>query len=386
MMKIRLTVLPFIAVLLLFACSKSNKNAAPAPATGVPEVATDTVITVTMRTADISGTILNTANGSVTECGFVVSESANPALGSAMVYPVGTKSGSFSRTVDQLAAGTSYHVRAYAKNDNGVSYGRDIHFVTSFGDAVVTKMPAEINGISAKLYGQTKGYDPALGFIMEKGFVWSTAPGPLLGSSESVASDVSSATLNAYASGLEPATTYYMRAYAKHYFGMSYGEEISFKTAGYTGPSGGIVVLDKGNNTGGWRYLEAAPEDITYGGTNLFIWGCAGSTVGGTSYDLGAGPDNTARILLSGCGGTSGAAKRCDTYVFNGKSDWFLPAAAECSSMLATLNAIGEPLGTIYWSSSESDAYRAAVRTPILSGLVSMMKGELARVRAVRRY
>jgi hypothetical protein len=30
---------------------------------------------------------------------------------------------------------------------------------------------------------------------------------------------------------------------------------------GDTGPAGGFVFYDKGNNSGGWRYLEAAPED-----------------------------------------------------------------------------------------------------------------------------
>jgi TolB-like protein len=31
---------------------------------------------------------------------------------------------------------------------------------------------------------------------------------------------------------------------------------------GDTGPAGGLIFYDKGNNTGGWRYLEAAPRDL----------------------------------------------------------------------------------------------------------------------------
>jgi transcriptional regulator with XRE-family HTH domain len=31
---------------------------------------------------------------------------------------------------------------------------------------------------------------------------------------------------------------------------------------GDTGPAGGLIFYDKGNNIGGWRYLEAAPADL----------------------------------------------------------------------------------------------------------------------------
>ena len=49
---------------------------------------------------------------------------------------------------------------------------------------------------------------------------------------------------------------------------------------GDTGPAGGIVFYDKGNNSGGWRYLEAAPEDSEKGN-----WGS--NSVDGTKADIG---------------------------------------------------------------------------------------------------
>jgi hypothetical protein len=64
---------------------------------------------------------------------------------------------------------------------------------------------------------------------------------------------------------------------------------------GDTGPAGGIVFYDKGNNAGGWRYLEAAPASTEWTGVQWAADG--GSKVGGTKNGIGDGKKNTQAIV-----------------------------------------------------------------------------------------
>src|SRR5690606_33058346 len=120
---------------------------------------------------------------------------------------------------------------------------------------------------------------------------------------------------------------------------------------------------------GGWRYLEAAPEDAAIGGTFLFTWGCGTlAPLGGTSDNIGAGLDNTLHMLAAGCTGSGSAATCADSYVYGGITDWFLPSSAEGFHMVRTLNAVTSLVSTFYWTSSEAGQYNASITTLSASG------------------
>jgi hypothetical protein len=117
---------------------------------------------------------------------------------------------------------------------------------------------------------------------------------------------------------------------------------------GDTGPAGGIIFYDKGNDEDGWRYLEAAPKDIGTGSP----WDANERTVKDTKIDVGAGKANTealiqARIMVSAL---------IRQYSQGGYNDWFLPSKDELDLMHYNLKLMG--LGGFsdnwYWSSSES--------------------------------
>ena len=131
---------------------------------------------------------------------------------------------------------------------------------------------------------------------------------------------------------------------------------------GDRGPASGIVFYDKGNNTGGWRYLEAAPVDL-----QLAQWGLYGEDIRGTETGIGSGKRNTELIIaaLNRKGETGRAAQLCKAYTLNGYSDWFLPSKDELDLMYKNLASKG--LGSFqtgedrttwthtYWSSSKND-------------------------------
>jgi len=58
---------------------------------------------------------------------------------------------------------------------------------------------------------------------------------------------------------------------------------------GDTGPAGGLIFYDKGNNSSGWRYLEAGPVDIEFIG----IWSVRHTGVENTQATIGTGKRNT---------------------------------------------------------------------------------------------
>ncbi len=83
----------------------------------------------------------------ITERGFVYSTSPNPDIDDDKVV-VGSGLGVFSTSVSTLLASTTYHVRAYAINFTGTSYGLDKSFTTDEGAPApptnVTATPSSI--------------------------------------------------------------------------------------------------------------------------------------------------------------------------------------------------------------------------------------------------
>ena len=122
---------------------------------------------------------------------------------------------------------------------------------------------------------------------------------------------------------------------------------------GSTGPAGGIIFYDKGDNSDGWRYLEAAPVETEF---RNIEWG-RGINVPGTSKIIGSGKHNTELIVerLIKTKKTRQAAQLCDALNFGGFDDWFLPSRDELDLMYKNLRV--KDLGGFrhtYWSSSQN--------------------------------
>ena len=122
---------------------------------------------------------------------------------------------------------------------------------------------------------------------------------------------------------------------------------------GERGPAGGFIFYDKGNNSDGWRYLEAAPAS----GEFIAQWSEVYLNLSSTQKNIGSGKTNTEIIFAAKQYEFDKAAQRCDELELNGYNDWFLPSFAELYQMYNQLRRkrIGDFKDEIYWSSSQGE-------------------------------
>lgn len=98
-----------------------------------PFVVTTAVPTnVTSTGVTLGGNVVSDGGSSILSKGVVLSLQSNPTIDDANDLPLemGTGMGSFSDSYTGFTAGTTYHVRAYAQNANGVAYGENRTFTT----------------------------------------------------------------------------------------------------------------------------------------------------------------------------------------------------------------------------------------------------------------
>jgi len=178
------------------------------------------------------GNILNLGNvDEIDDYGHVWSIDANPTLADSKISLGKTSStGAFNSTITGLQPNRTYHVRAYATNRIGTSYGDDVVFSTVPGKLVVRTSPAtDITYNSASCGGEITDYGG--NDVAECGICWDTSSSPMVSANTSVAkspADKFTFTL----SGLSPTTTYYVRAYARTVSGsVCYGQEVTFTTS-----------------------------------------------------------------------------------------------------------------------------------------------------------
>jgi len=158
---------------------------------------------------------------------------------------------------------------------------------------------------------------------------------------------------------------------------------------GNTGPAGGIIFYDKGNDADGWRFLEAAPASTEF---SSIQWGeSISDNIAGTALGIGTGRRNTELIVtrLGELGETGRAAQLCAGLNFGGFSDWFLPSRDELNLMYTNLRQRGlGGFGTgSYWSSSQVNTnYAWLQRFGDGSQFSNQFKRNTLTVRAVRAF
>ena len=95
----------------------------------LPTVTTSTPAIVYSRLAIAGGNVTSDGGGTVSTRGVCWSTSINPSTSDSKIAH-GTGMGAWTDYIPNLTANTTYHVRSYATNATGTSYGADLTFTT----------------------------------------------------------------------------------------------------------------------------------------------------------------------------------------------------------------------------------------------------------------
>lgn len=196
-----------------------------------PQVETGSVSNIKVHQAQAAGNIVKLGNEQgITQYGHVWGTTANPTVANGKTELGATKSaGAYTSTLTGLTPGQTYHVRAYATNSLGTSYGQDVSF-TTIPDAVslTTVAATDITHNEATLGGSIS--DTGGNEITERGVCYATTANPTLSGSHKAANQAS----NRYTvriNGLQPLTQYHARAYVSTKAGETYyGNDVTFQT------------------------------------------------------------------------------------------------------------------------------------------------------------
>ena len=241
----------------------------------VPVVVTVTtyeVTDITINSAVCGGEVAMEGEAVIVARGVCYGTNANPTVADTYTTD-GSGVGTYASQITGLTHNTTYYVRAYATDEEGVtSYGEEKTFVTleMLLPTVTTSEVTSITMVSAVSGGEVTFDGNAA--VTSRGVCWSTNQNPTIEDSKTTDGEgVGAFTSNI--TELSQNTTYYVRAYAVNEMGVAYGEEVSFSTTSTEGTTNGHDWVDLGLPSGlKWATCNVgatAPEQ--YG--DYYSWG-----------------------------------------------------------------------------------------------------------------
>jgi hypothetical protein len=176
-----------------------------------------------------------------------------------------------------------------------------------------------------------------LGKITERGVCWSKQPNPTIDNNKTDDGG-GEGSFTSRITNLEPNTTYFIRAYAGNAKRVSYGNEITIKTAPFR------YVLFNGTK------IFVFPSD----NSSKIPWGPGNINTGANSSSNGQLNTTTLQSLPG-----SYASKTCSELNTFGYSDWYLPSKDELNAIYQNKTILTGFESDIYWSSTEKDSFNA---------------------------
>lgn len=223
-------IIPLYILLIILTLSQGCKKEISKPA-----VATADVTNITTNSLTSGGTILETGGVEITAGGVCYGLNPNPDISDLHTSEEIT-SVSFASNVKGLSPNTLYHIRSYATNAAGTSYGDELTAVTTpiVIPSVVTVDITSVTLTTAVTGGNitADGNDS----ITARGVCWAITQNPEITNS-ATADGSGKGSFVSNLTELQPGKTYYLRAYATNSAGTGYGNEISFATNSPSLPS-----------------------------------------------------------------------------------------------------------------------------------------------------
>ncbi len=277
-------------------------------------VTTTVPSSITSTSALLGGTVTSDGGASVTDRGIVYATSANPTITNTKVQ-IGSGTGSFSQTITGLSTSTTYHVRAYAINSLGTSYGADQSFSTSAAPVPLstagTQNNVSCNGGSngSATVNVTGGTAPYTYSWSPSGGTAATASGLSAGNYTVTVTDAASATTTQSFTITQPSALSKTSSQTNvSCFGGSNGSatvNVTGGTAPYTyswSPSGGtaatatglsagtytVTITDANNCTTTQNFTLTQPSPLSSSGSQINI-ACNGTSTGSAAVSVSGG-------------------------------------------------------------------------------------------------
>jgi hypothetical protein len=194
---------------------------------GIPNVTTGEVSLVTGTSALGSGNVVSTGGSDSLIRGVCWSKNPDPLIETAFSATSPGSTGSYSVKMTELSPNTTYYVKAFAKNEAGISYGSQRSFFTYASVRITTSQIYSVTPFSAVSGGiiSSDGGSP----VIQRGVCWSGHQAPTINDFKSIdGSGIGTFTSNI--TGLQSYTFYWVRAYAITAIGVYYGNELMLLT------------------------------------------------------------------------------------------------------------------------------------------------------------
>lgn len=214
--------------LLIWGCIKDEEKPL-----SLPVLTTNVVSGVTLTGAVAGGTISGSGNLDILERGVCYSDTTAAPTLLHWKTSDGAGTGSFSTTLSGLKPNTTYYVRAYARNQKGITYANTLTFETlPIGPVpVLATIDATQIGADSCLAGGSIASDG--GFtLVSRGVCWAVGKVPTINDFRTKEDTSLGGDYLQTLPNLNYNTTYFFRAYATNSNGTGYGALRAFTTKG----------------------------------------------------------------------------------------------------------------------------------------------------------